>query len=600
MAINGVYRFLYYTKFLKVQYTEVPLEISIGPCLPPQKLPNSTFIRPKGMGKIKSKFFPKRLLRGLSPKDMSRRRKDMEEAQRETERIFYIERTDGDVIERKAVITAHESFVSLDDVSGISIDDKVTSGDDPSPLYGSHALVVSVDEERKVVELSEPVRVSDERALLRFTSAVLLFKLKDVQLLKDIERKLPQKEDHEVKQLKEYMAYKMARKIKKTFDKLFKGKKKEGEEEDDEEDEDEDEDDEGEGEKNVKEEPEALKDNNKREAFDFDEHGEPTSIESAWSTKDPSGDQVSISVDDAASAGPGSPTSPGGTKKKGGLLDFFGSAAKERASRLVSLYVDDPGQRARDELLAAKAAAAAVASPMSPKAAGSPNVKSQKSPGLDDGEQKESVQGSLSSRSLSTLLRSGTKSRSGIRLGQVEGADNAESVFKLNLSREGITEFDPATQHEVHAEYEKARLAREEAAARATEERARHAAEREERRKLRLTPVQRQALTEKVSALQAKERDYHALRRELHELRKEAKRKAEEAEVARARGEAEGAGSPSKESPTKGRTVLLRSMGMEILSKRGTIAGMPGGVEALEEMVTDEDWADGGWTDSGL
>ena len=198
------------------------------------------------------------------------------------------------------------------------------------------------------------------------------------------------------------------------------------------------------------------------------------------------------------------------------------------------------------------------------------------------------------------LLRSGTKSRSGIRLGQVEGADNAESVFKLNLSREGITEFDPATQHEVHAEYEKARLAREEAAARATEQRARQAAEREERRKLRLTPAQRQALTDKVSALQAKERDYHALRRELHELRKEAKRKAEEAEVARARGEAEGTGSPSKESPTKGRADLLRSMGMEILSKRGTIAGMPGGVEALEEMVTDEDWADGGWTDSGL
>ena len=562
MAINGVYRFLYYTKYLKVQYTEVPLEISIGPCLPPQRLPNSTFIRPKGLGKIKNKFFPKRLLKGLQQSELRARKKELSDFRKETERIFYIERTDGDTIQRKANVVGGETMVTLvEGVSGINIDDKVTSNDDPCPV-NSNTLVVSVNAETNTVELSEPAVFSDDHAKLRFTSAVLLFKLKDTQLYKDIERKIPQKDENELykQQLEDYAAYKLAKKIQKTYYKLFPPKTAAGA-------------DKGES-KSEGEGSEAQK-VGQNEDDDGSENGDHTKIDiepglgnsrDAMDQSTAGVEQVSISVagtsaeDSEANAGaaaargggegavvgassteqsdqsvagggprPVDQPSPTSASASGGADASTPSTMaslwspgqfktmKKRAGAWLRLFVDDPGEKALEALAAA-----------APDAAGA-NADSIGENGGDGGEsspEKMAGQGDLEASDLLSPSPTQSLSKSEQRRARRASRHNKrglDGIFNVNPGKElEFVEFDPATQHAIHAEIEKARREKEADEKRQVEERAKKEAEREERRKNRLPPEKLKAVTEKVKELQQKEHEYHLLRRELHELKKEA------------------------------------------------------------------------------
>ena len=567
MAINGVYRFLYYTKYLKVQYTEVPLEISIGPCLPPQRLPNSTFIRPKGLGKIKNKFFPKRLLKGLQPSELRARKKELTDFRKETERIFYIERTDGDTVQRKAIIVGGETMVTLvEGVSGINIDDKVTSNDDPCPVNSS-TLVVSVNAETNTVELSEPAIFSDDHAKLRFTSAVLLFKLKDTQLYKDIERKIPQKDESELykQQLEDYAAYKLAKKIQKTYFKLFPPKTAAGADKGDSKSE-------GEG-------SEATK-AGQNEDDDGSENGDHTKIdiEAGLGNSGDAGDlsvttavgvdQVSISVagtspDDAAAAGaaaaasegaagaagassteqtketvagggsrPVDQPSPTSASASGGADASTPStmaslwspgqfkSMKKRAGAWLRLFVDDPGEKALEALASAAPNAAGANADGFGENGGDEGAGGESSPEKLAGQGDQEASDLLSPSPTQSLSKSEQRRARRASRHNKRGVDG---IFSVNPGKElEFVEFDPATQHAIHAEVEKARREKEAEEKRQAEERAKKDAEREERRRNRLPPEKLKAVTEKVKELQQKEHEYHLLRRELHELKKEA------------------------------------------------------------------------------
>jgi hypothetical protein len=100
----------------------------------------------------------------------------------------------------------------------ISIGDKVTCNDVfPDGILtktlipvGTIVEAVMPDEEFNV-ELSNRCNATSLEANLRFTQALLVFKLKDQQLTRDIERKLPEREDENTIHIEEYTAYKIAR-----------------------------------------------------------------------------------------------------------------------------------------------------------------------------------------------------------------------------------------------------------------------------------------------------------------------------------------------------------------------------------------------------
>lgn len=199
----------------------MPLEISIGPCLPPQRLPNSTFIR-RGAKKARGRFYPKRFLNRLDPDKRKILEKEMVGSadSKASERQFHIERADGAVTScLGAVRLLHRRIrVSTELLGQISIGDKVTCNDPlPNGIFAKVLIPIGTIVEAVLpleeynVELSQPCNATSPEANLRFTQALLVFRLKDQQLTRDIERKLPEKEDENTIHLEEYTAYKIAR-----------------------------------------------------------------------------------------------------------------------------------------------------------------------------------------------------------------------------------------------------------------------------------------------------------------------------------------------------------------------------------------------------
>ena len=199
----------------------MPLEISIGPCLPPQRLPNSTFIR-RGAKKARGRFYPKRLLDRLDPNKRRILQKEMlgSADSKASERQFHIERTDGAVLSCKGDVRIFHRRIRVapELLNQISIGDKVTCNDVfevgilTTTLIPAGTIVEAVlPDEQYNVELSQRCNANSSEANLRFTQALLVFRLKDQQLTRDIERKLPEKEDENTIHLEEYTAYKIAR-----------------------------------------------------------------------------------------------------------------------------------------------------------------------------------------------------------------------------------------------------------------------------------------------------------------------------------------------------------------------------------------------------